>query len=98
MWMALTFVRVIHFFYSESEASQKMLSGDRLKFLRYMHGKTQKQMAQWCDCTTRYVAGVERGEFIPSEEIYNAWINCVYNVGEPIKRVVKNRKKVKEEE
>ena len=29
-----------------------MLSGDRIKFLRYTHNKTQKEIADWCNCTT----------------------------------------------
>lgn len=75
-----------------------MLSGDRLKYLRYMHGKTQKQMAQWCDITVRYVAGIERGEFIPSPEIYEAWLNCCYDSGQPISRPRGNRRNYERDE
>lgn len=63
-----------------------MLSGDKLAFLRYTHGKTQQQIADWCDISLRYVKNIEHCEYIPSEEIYNAWLNCIYGIGEPIKR------------
>ena len=75
-----------------------MLSSDKLKFLRYTHGVTQKQMAKWCDVTVRYIAGIEGGEYLPAEDVYNAWIDCCYGVGQPIKRDTKNRKKSVEEE
>lgn len=63
-----------------------MLDGAKLKFLRYMHGKTQKQVADWCDVNLRFVKGVEANEYNPSQEVYEAWLNCVYGIGEPIKR------------
>ena len=73
-----------------------MLSGEKLKFLRYMHGKTQQQMANWCDITRRYVIMIEQNEYSPSEEVYNAWIDCCYGKGKPIKRDQPNRKKVED--
>lgn len=63
-----------------------MLDGSKLKFLRYMHNITQDQMAEWCDISKRYVGMVEKNECVPAEEIYNAWLNCCYGVGEPIHR------------
>lgn len=63
-----------------------MLDGAKLKFLRYMHGKTQKEVAEWCDVNLRFVKGVERNEYNPSQEVYEAWLNCIYDIGEPIKR------------
>lgn len=74
-----------------------MLSGEQLKFLRYMHGKTQQQMANWCDITRRYVIMIELNEYSPSEEVYNAWIDCCYGKGKPIKRDQPNRKKVEDD-
>lgn len=61
-----------------------MLSGDKLKFLRYMHNKTQKQVADWCNVSIRYVGMVENNEEIPAEETYKAWLNCIYGVGKPL--------------
>ncbi len=63
-----------------------MLSGSKLQFLRYTHGITQKQMAEWCDVSIRYIGMVEHHDQIPSEEVYKAWLNCCYGVGEPIKK------------
>lgn len=63
-----------------------MLDGAKLKFLRYMHNKTQKQVADWCDVNLRFVKGVERNEYNPSQEVYEAWLNCIYDIGEPLKR------------
>lgn len=51
-----------------------------------MHGKTQKEVAEWCDVNLRFVKGVERNEYNPSQEVYEAWLNCIYDIGEPIKR------------
>jgi transcriptional regulator with XRE-family HTH domain len=61
-----------------------MLSGDRLKFLRYMHGKTQKEVAEWCNVSSRYIGMVEHGDEYMSEETYNAFLNCIYGVGKPL--------------
>ena len=71
-----------------------MLSGDKLKFLRYTHSKTQKQVADWCDVSERYIKMVESGQEIPSEETYKAYLNCVYGIGKPVpKRDKPNAKK-----
>ena len=63
-----------------------MLNGDKLRFLRVTHGIRQKDMADWCAMSPRYVSGIERNEYSPSKEIYDAWLNCCYGDGEPIKR------------
>ena len=63
-----------------------MLDGSKLKFLRYMHGKTQKQIAEWCDITIRYVKMVEHNEERLSQETYKAWLNCIYDIGKPVPR------------
>ena len=61
-----------------------MLSGEQLKFLRYYNGKTQQQVADWCNVSKRYVGMVESNEERLSEETYNAWINCIYGIGKPL--------------
>ena len=61
-----------------------MLSGDKLKFLRYTMGKTQQEVADWCNVSKRYVGMVEKGEEILSEETYKAWLNCIYGIGKPL--------------
>ena len=71
-----------------------MLDGGKLKFLRYMHNKTQKQVADWCDVNLRFVKGVERNEYSPSQEVYEAWLNCIYDIGSPIKREKPVKEKV----
>ena len=63
-----------------------MLSGDKLKFLRYARGKTQQEVADWCNVSKRYVGMVEKGEEIPSEETYKAWLNCIYGIGKPLSK------------
>ena len=61
-----------------------MLSGDKLKHLRILNRKTQKQIADWCNVSTRYVSMVEHGEEQLSDETYRAWLNCINGVGEPL--------------
>ena len=61
-----------------------MLSGDKLKFLRYTMGKTQKEVAEWCNVSVRYIGMVEKGEEVLSEETYKAWLNCIYGIGKPL--------------
>ena len=39
-----------------------MLSGEQLKFLRYYNGKTQQQVADWCNVSRRYIIMVEQNE------------------------------------
>lgn len=61
-----------------------MLSGEQLKFLRYYNSKTQQQVADWCNISIRYVKMVEQNQERPSDETYNAWINCIYGIGKPL--------------
>ena len=63
-----------------------MLSGDKLKFLRYTMGKTQKEVAEWCNVSIRYIGMVEKGEETLSEETYKAWLNCIYGIGKPLSK------------
>ena len=72
-----------------------MLSGDKLKFLRYTHEKTQKDIADWCNVSTRYVGMVEKGDEIPTKEVYRAWLNCVYGIGKPLPKTPKPNAKKK---
>ena len=79
-----------------------MLSGDKLKFLRYSHGVTQKKVADWCNVSIRYVGMVEANEETLSDETYHAFINCIYGIGEPLSKeprynqTSRKKKKVKE--
>lgn len=63
-----------------------MLSGDKLKFLRYTHGVTQKKVADWCNVSVRYIGMVENNEERMSEETYKAFLNCVYGIGKPLSK------------
>lgn len=73
-----------------------MLSGDKIKFLRYTHNKTQKEVADWCNCTPRYIGMVEKGDEIPTEETYKAILNCIYGLGKPMPKVQKANAKKKD--
>ena len=72
-----------------------MLSGDKLKFLRYTHEKTQQEVADWCNVSKRYVGMVEHGDEILSEETYKAWLNCIYDIGKPLPKTPKPNAKKK---
>lgn len=61
-----------------------MLSGDKLKFLRYTHNVTQKKVADWCNVSIRYIGMIESGEEMPAQETYNAFLNCIYGIGRPL--------------
>ncbi|MCM1526694.1 MAG: helix-turn-helix domain-containing protein [Bacteroides sp.] len=75
-----------------------MLSGDRLKFLRYMHNVTQKQVADFCNVSVRYINMVENGEENLSKETYHAFLNCIYGIGKPLPKTPRyNTKKAREE-
>ena len=63
-----------------------MLSGDKLKSLRIIYHKTQKEVADWCNVSIRYVGMVEHGEEFLSEETYKAWLNCIYGIGNPLSK------------
>ena len=63
-----------------------MLSGEKLQFLRITHKITQRQMAEWCGVSTRFIGMIENNDRQPSPEVYNAMINCIYNVGKPLKK------------
>lgn len=47
-------------------------------------GKTQKEVADWCNVSIRYVGMVENNEEILAEETYKAWLNCIYGTGKPL--------------
>lgn len=47
-------------------------------------GKTQKEVAEWCNISIRYVTMVENNEEILAEETYKAWLNCIYGTGKPL--------------
>lgn len=72
-----------------------MLDGSKLKFLRYTNGRTQKQIAEWCGCSIRYIKFIESNEMIPSEELYNNFINGIYKIGKPVPKK-KQREKTEE--
>lgn len=63
-----------------------MLSGEKLQFLRITHKITQRQMAEWCGVSTRFIGMIEHNDRQPSPEVYNAMIDCIYNVGKPLKK------------
>ena len=63
-----------------------MLSGEKLQFLRITHKITQRQMAEWCGVSTRFIGMIEHNDRQPSPEVYNAMMNCIYNVGKPLKK------------
>lgn len=67
-----------------------MLSGERLKHLRYMHNVTQKQVSEWCNVSVRYIGMVESNEERMSEETYQAFLNCVYGIGKPLPKEPRN--------
>ena len=80
-----------------------MLSGEQLKFLRIYNGVTQKQVAEWCNISIRYVGMVENNEERLSEETYKAWSNCRDGIGKPLpkeprcKQTAKKKKLADEE-
>lgn len=71
-----------------------MLDGSKLKFLRYTHNKTQAEVAAFCGIEVNMIKKIEANDRRPSEEVYAAYLNCVYGVGEPLgKRTNKTKKK-----
>lgn len=75
-----------------------MLSGERLKFLRYTHGVTQKKVADWCNVSVRYIGMVESNEERMSEETYQAFLNCVYGIGKPLPKEPRNNQTSRKKE
>ena len=69
-----------------------MLGGDRLKFLRIYHNLTQKYMAECLGCSTRWIKGIERCEVIPTEKMYNDWLNCCYGLLKPREEMKTSKK------
>lgn len=61
-----------------------MLSGDKLHFLRIYHNITQKQMASGIGKSDRWVRMVETGSEVPTEEVYQAWLDTCYSGKENI--------------
>lgn len=61
-----------------------MLDGTVLQRLRMRSGKTLVQVADWCNVSKRYIIYIEQNKEVPSEETYEAYLNCVYDIGEPL--------------
>lgn len=61
-----------------------MLSGDKLKFLRIMHKKKVKEVAEWCNVSDRFIYMIEANQENLSEETYHAYLNCIYGIGKPL--------------
>ena len=74
-----------------------MLSGEKLQFLRVTHGITQRQMAEWCGVSTRFIGMIEHNDRQPSPEVYNAMINCIYGIGKPLKKNKSNNQEKESE-
>ena len=73
-----------------------MLSGEKLQFLRVTHKITQKQMAEWCGVSTRFVGMVEHNDRQPSPEVYNSMLDCIYGIGKPRKKKSSNQEQESE--
>ena len=74
-----------------------MLSGEKLQFLRITHKITQRQMSEWCGVSTRFIGMIEHNDRQPSPEVYNAMLNCIYNVGKPLKKNKSNNQEQESE-
>ena len=61
-----------------------MLDGTVLQRLRMRSGKTLVQVADWCNVSKRYIIYIEQNKEVPSEETYQAYLNCVYDTGKPL--------------
>lgn len=61
-----------------------MLDGTVLQRLRMRSGKTLVQVADWCNVSKRYIIYIEQNKEVPSEETYEAYLNCVYGIGKPL--------------
>nr|DAH23391.1 MAG TPA: helix-turn-helix domain protein [Bacteriophage sp.] len=61
-----------------------MLDGTVLQRLRMRSGKTLVQVADWCNVSKRYIIYIEQNKEVPSEETYEAYLNCVYGLGKPL--------------
>lgn len=55
-----------------------MLSADKLRFLRIKHNITQKEMAKQINKSLTWIIKIESGEYRPSEETYQDWLNACY--------------------
>lgn len=80
-----------------------MLSGDKLKFLRIMHEKTPKQVADFCNVSDRFIRMVEAGQENLSPQTYHAYLNCIYGIGKPLPKTprynqTRRKKEVAEKE
>jgi hypothetical protein len=47
-------------------------------------GKSLETVAKWCNVSKRYIIYIEQNKEVPSEETYQAYLNCVYGVGKPL--------------
>ena len=70
-----------------------MLSGDKLKSLRIMHGFTVGQIAAGVGKSDRWIRLIESGKERPTEEVYVAYLETLYGRREVPKSKVRKTQK-----
>lgn len=70
-----------------------MLSGDLLKRLRLSRGISQQQLADAVGKSKRWIAGIERFEFRPTQELHDAMVRAIYDLPDRSKEDPKEKYK-----
>ncbi|WP_080742982.1 helix-turn-helix domain-containing protein [Clostridium novyi] len=66
--------------------SDKMLSAEKLKFLRLLHNLTQQDVAEKMGCKRTYISMIENRKENYSEEWHDRYVNVIYQVAEEKKQ------------
>jgi transcriptional regulator with XRE-family HTH domain len=55
-----------------------MLDGRKLKYLRLLKGYSKKHLAETIGISERWATKIENEGAIPSEEVYQKWLDVLY--------------------
>jgi len=59
-----------------------MLSVEKIKFLRQLHGLTQQKVADALGCTKNYISMLENRKQEYSQDFAKRWVNAIYTLAE----------------
>lgn len=59
-----------------------MLSAEKIKFLRLLHGLTQQKVADELGCTKNYISMLENRKQEYSSDFAKRWVDAIYTLAE----------------
>lgn len=72
----------------------QMLSPEKLKLIRLLKKKTQKEIADKIGCSKQYITMMENRKRPIKQEYYEKWIKALNSVDKEVKEIEKTEKEI----